>query len=124
MKRSLKILLQIGAWLVFPGTMAFSQVDDYASSKSKDKMPVVIPKSNDEIPVIDQKSKDPMPIVNPDTAGKPAPKAIITKKKKRVYKNNYNLPSYQNHFGDNRIGTIVGQSDTRRSRKKKQAEPL
>ncbi|MFL5728407.1 MAG: hypothetical protein ACJ75J_02865 [Cytophagaceae bacterium] len=125
MKRILKYWIRSGALLcmLLLGTAAFSQTDDQASAKgrAKDKMPVIVPESNDSIPVIDRMSKDRMPTINPDTAGIPAPKSPVIRKKKRAYKNRYEYPSYGNHFRDNRIGTMVGQSDTRRKQKKQVA---
>src|SRR5438046_2968202 len=106
------------AGMLIPCINAFSQVDDSTSAKknkkaqSKDNMPVIKPESHDKIPVIHPQSKDSMPTVNPNTVSKLSPKSIGNQKKKRTYKNNYNYPSWGNHFRDNRIGIMVGQSDT------------
>jgi hypothetical protein len=105
----------------------FSQ-DDQASTKKnqkiqKDRMPVITPESNDSIPVINPGSRDKMPTINPDTVSKAGPKTIRNTKKKRTYKNTYNYPFRGNHFGDRRIRTMVGQSDTRRVNKIRQVNP-
>jgi hypothetical protein len=121
MKKELKSLISTGAFvcmlLLFNNAFSQDNQDSNASAKSKQKilkgkMPVIVPESKDSIPVIRPNSKDPMPRVNPDTVGA-LPKPIRNTKKKKVYKNNYNYPSLGNHFGDNRIKSMVGRSDTR-----------
>jgi hypothetical protein len=121
MKKELKLWISAGTFicmlLFFNNAFSQNSQDSSASAKSKqknlkDKMPVIVPESNDSISVIRPNSKDPMPRVNPDTVGA-LPKPIRNTKKKRLYKNSYNYPSLGNHFGDNRIKSMVGRSDTR-----------
>jgi hypothetical protein len=126
MKSVFKLFLITIAFTSFsPDINAFSQTDDFASGKKskiipKDNMPVIKPESDDSIPVIHPDSKDKIPTINPDTASKLIPNnnIIINPQKKKTYRNSYNYPSRGNHFGDNRIGSMVGQSDTRRKRKR------
>ena len=125
MKGTLTLLIRTVAFacIVFISGGAFSQIDDYASAKKnkivpRDNMPVIIPESHDSIPVIYPNTNDHIPTVNPDTASGIVPNSIVNPKKKKTYRNNYEYPSYGNHFGNNRIGNLVGQSDTRRRRRK------
>jgi hypothetical protein len=125
MKSTLTLLIRTItiACLIFAGINVFSQADNYASGKRnkalpKDNMPVIKPESHDSIPVIHPNSKDPMPTINPDTASKLVPNTIVNPKKKKTARNNYNYPAYGNHFGDNRIGIMVGRSDNRRQKRK------
>jgi hypothetical protein len=129
MKKGLTSLISIGATvcMLLLSDNAFSQ-DSTSSAKSKqkilkDKMPVIVPESDDSIPVIHPGSREKMPTVNPDTVRKASPKTIRSTKRKRTYNNNYNYPYRGNHFGDRRIRSMVGQSDTRRTNKARRVDP-